>query len=275
MATGASLRPSDAAAGGFLDATNATIVSARFIDAYPNGNPALLLEVTFQPEDGKPRTELYSGGKIEVIRPNAAGTGTTPDNARMHRNSNAVQFIGSVIAGGFDESKLDSDISVFVGTKVFLKRKTQPKFTSKDGREGGGKDILLVEKVLAMPGEKKAAAVKAKPVATKPVAAVKVVAPVVAEEEEAIVPHIPAPITADLATELEGIVTELLANAPDNTIARNRIGNATFQAIIKAKNPRRAPLMVLVQTDAFLKGDTRPWAFVGDDIIGVPGEAAA
>lgn len=269
MAAGASLRPSDAAAGGFLDATNATIVSARFIDAYPNGNPALLLEVTFQPEDGKPRTELYSGGKIEVIRPNAAGTGTTPDNARMHRNSNAVQFIGSVIAGGFDESKLDSDISVFVGTKVFLKRKTQPKFTSKDGREGGGKDILLVEKVLAMPGEKKAAAVRAAPKVTVAKSNTAKVLPVV---EAAVAPEVAG---EGIETELEAIVTELLANAPDNTIPRNRIGNATFQAIIKAKNPRRAPLMVLVQTDAFLKGDTRPWAFVGDDIIGVPGEAAA
>ena len=270
MSAGASLRPSDAATGGFLDATNATITSLRFIDAYPNGMPSVLLEVTFQPEDGKARTELYRAGAVDQMRPTADGKRLTPPEARMRKDCGAMLFIGSLIDSGFDVSRVGDDITVFAGTTVFLRRKALPKFTLKDGTLSKDRDILLVEKVLALPGEKKAAA--AKP-------AVKAV--VKATLKTVVVPAAvaaPAPVVVDagdIDTELEGIVLELLAAASENTIARNRIGNAVFQATVKAKNPRRAPLMARVQEDAYLGDSARPWAFDGEQIIGAPADEAA
>jgi hypothetical protein len=260
MSVGASLRPDNAATGGFLDATNAVISNIRFIDQYPNNTPSALLEVTFQPEEGKARTELYRAGKIEVMRPSADGKRLTPPEARMRRDSGAMLFISSLIDGGFDVSKVGDDITVFTGTEVFLRRKPLPAFKQADGTMSKERDVLLVEKVLKMPGEGKKAVVKA---AVKPVAKAAP-APVAAAE--------PAPVAEEVAGdtegELEAIVAILLAAAPDNTIARNRIGNAVFQAVVKAKNKNRAPLMALVAKDEFLGGESRPWAFDGENLIG-------
>jgi hypothetical protein len=272
MSAGASLRPSDAATGGFLDATNATITNARFVDSYPGGKASLLLEVTYQPEgeNAKARTELYRGGSIEQARPTANGGYYTPEAFRMRKDTGAMKFIVSLVEGGFDENKLGDDIRVIIGTKVFLRRKAIPKFTTQDGTVVADKDILLVEKVLAMPSEKKVAAkaaVATKSVAAKPApkAVEAVVAPVVADG-------------GDAEAELVAIVSTLLNAAENNTIQRNRIGSAVFNVVVKATppHPNRAPIMALVNKgDAFFVNDARPWVADKETIVGYPSEEAA
>lgn len=261
---GASLRPSDAASGGFLDAANATITSARFVDSYPNGTARTLLRVAFEPEDGKERTEYYSAGDPAKIKPNADGKSLVPKDARMNSKSGAVKFIGSVIDGGFPLDRINDDISVIDGTKVFLRRKAQPK-TGNAEIDAKDRDLLLVERVLALPEE---GAKTAKKVTAK-------VAPKAAPK--AATPATPAAAadSGSVQAELEAIVTGILATAPNNTVPRNRIGNAIFQVTVKAKNPNRGPLMTLASNTEYMTSEERPWAFDGESLVGVPVEEAA
>lgn len=263
---GASLRPEDAANGGFMDAVEALITNIRFVDRYPNGSPSTLLEVTYAPLDGsKERTELYRAGPVEKIRPSADGKQLVPADARMHKSSGAIKWISAIITAGFPASRVSQDVTVFAGTKVFLKREALPK-TGNAEIDAKDRDILLVSKVLALPEEAKpvvkpAVAAAAKRAATKAVA----VAPVT----------VPEPVAADgavddaIGVELEAIITALLTAAPDNTIPRNRIGNTLFQFCIKTKRTDRAKLMPLAANEEWLAGE-RPWAYDGEQLVLIP-----
>lgn len=262
---GASLRPGDAATGGFLDATNATIKEARFVDSYPNGASRTLLRVTFQPEDGgKERTEYYSAGDPAKMKPSADGKKIVPQDARMHSKSGAIKFINSVIAGGFPETKLNDDISVFDGTVVFLRREAQPK-TGNAEIDAKDRDLLLVKRVISLPEEggakaaKKPAAGAKKPALVKPTAA-----PAAAASDD-----------AAIQAELEAIIVGILAEAPDNTVAGNKLGTAIFQAAMRSKTPNRGPLMKLfTDNKAFVQSADRPWAFADGNYVGMPAEQA-
>jgi hypothetical protein len=260
---GASLRPGDAATGGYLDATDVDIKEARFIDSYPNGMVQTLLRVTYIAPDGKDRSELYSCGKTEG-KPSADGKYLVPDTARLSAKSGAMRFINSIIAAGFPEDRITTDVSVFDGTRVKLARQPAPK-TGIAEHDAKNKEELMPTRVLALPEEgKKAAAPKAvakKPTAVAPKAAAAA-APVVAEG-------------VDVETEAVGIVVELLNAAAENTIPRNRIGHEIFKRVLK--NARRAPIMALTNKDDFFTAEGRPWLFDSESgaIVGYGADAAA
>jgi hypothetical protein len=269
---GASLRPGDAATGGYLDATDVDIKEARFIDSYPNGMVQTLLRVTYIAPDGKDRSELYSCGKTEG-KPSADGKYLVPDTARLSAKSGAMRFINSIIAAGFPEDRITTDVSVFDGARVKLARALAPK-TGIAEHDAKNKEELMPARVLALPEEngKKTAA---KPVAKKPVAAASKPAAAPAAVT-------PAVAEGDVEAEAVAIVSEILNAAPENTAMSNKIGGLVFAHLARTKNPRRAAIMKAVSLNAdvlgaFLGAEGRPWAFdpASGEVVGYPVDEAA
>jgi hypothetical protein len=120
--------------------------------------PALCF--VFDDGQGSTHEQYYSAGKAERLIP-------SDDKKRMvhprgeaatwSEGSNASLMLGSLMKAGFPKERLTGDdVTVFNGAKVTVTAVAQPKRGMANEQEG--KVISLVTKVLALPGEKKAAA---------------------------------------------------------------------------------------------------------------------
>jgi hypothetical protein len=140
--------------------------------------PVLACRVTMAPLDGSDEHEEFlSAGSLDNFTPNPDDDGKTlvSPNGREHltQSSNWYQFIQSILDSGGDLTPLKDDVSILEGSKFHVVRKPAPKrdgaFTvqKKEGREA---QILVVDKVISLPWDKKGA--KRTAVAAKPAAAV-------------------------------------------------------------------------------------------------------
>lgn len=258
---GASLLPSDFAAGGAIPDGDYTITGSRATKFNYGGKgpdtPALA--ITFVDEDGEERSQNYSAGKPEFLVASEDGKRFVHpggDEARIGKQSNAAAFIGSIIGGGFPVEKLSDDVSVFEGTKVTIRNEAQPTRAGlKDQKEG--KTIPLVTKVLSLPGEKgrptSAAAAGSRRATPTPTTAAS-----------------PASATQSQNGQLdEAAVTavqESLAEAADNTMTRLKLGTSIMLRLSKAKNPDMSAIKKLSSDAAWLSAHAEEggWTFEND-----------
>lgn len=183
-----SFLPSDAVVGGSLSDVDARVHKARFAswDYRGKSDAVCALLVTYLPdgyeledEDAIPEhyTQAYSCGPLDKYTPSDDGTYVIAAGSAkgFNKQSNVIMFLTALVNKGFPEAELGkNDISVLDGMRVHLVQVSQPK---REGlkSDGGDKDknIVLIDKILEMPGEKPAAAAAApaKKAAAKPKAA--------------------------------------------------------------------------------------------------------
>lgn len=147
MAGGVSLR--EGSQGGFLDDAEAIIKSCKTAAyTYPGSDKSaqgLIVEFDVEGLD-EPHVENYSSGAVE---PTEDGTGFVK---ALSTKSKAKQFIDSLLK--LDYPNVEADVHVFEGAKVHLKRMALPKMPGIDKEGDKDKTVLLVDKIIALPGVK-------------------------------------------------------------------------------------------------------------------------
>lgn len=265
-AIGALLRPDTFVSGGLLDDVDVTIRSCRFkVYDYDGKVPGgvLALHIEMEDEDGQTSDQYYSAGDLRFFTPSNDGKMAVPTGSKtaLSSSSNAAQFIVSVVNAGYPVDQLEADVSVFEGMKVHVNRVAQPKRAGiiknqpqdDSGRE---KTILLVSKILAMPGEepvKKGAATKAgagtkASAASKPAA--KASTPAAAQADD-----------SDLDSILTDVVMTIVTEA-GGSITKKALSTAVFQAM--KDNPARNAAVKRVYVDEFLQSG--PWTYDGSEV---------
>ncbi len=246
----ASLNPTDAIQGGLLDDVDVIVESARFTMWDYNGKAKTVTALRVQYKDGEDKLheQYYSCGDPERFVPSDDGkklllTGTA---TALNTTSNVVLYLSSLINAGFPSAKLVDDITTIEGLRAHVQRVTQAKragITQADDKE---RSLLLVTKILALPGEAvKGGTVKAaKPKAT---AAAVAAAPAVA----ALAPG------SDLAPKTIEYVVAAAQGAGGN-ISRQAISQKVFQLAMGAKDPDKATVCKLAFDEAFLTANSGP-----------------
>lgn len=186
----------------------------------------------------------------------------------ISKNSNALQWISSILDAGFPKDKLDADVRVFDGTNVHVEAKAQPKRAGiKDSKEGAV--ISLITKINSLPGAKAAAG--------KPVAVPKAPAPKPAASGATTpAPTSAAPAAVEATTTSNGeldmettlLVQEALAGATDNKLGRMKLGTVLLTTLVRAKNPNQAAIRKMATDAAWLAANAEVggWTFDNDTV---------
>lgn len=156
-----SLKPSTFVESGLLDDADVKITDAAFcIWNYGGKGPdSLALGVEFHElvaqADGtfKKHEQFYSAGDMNYFRPSQNGGATLEpisDRTAMNGNTNAAQFIASLVKAGFPESQFESgSCKVIIGLSVHVNRVAQPKRQGLKRAEGEREStVLLVSRIL-------------------------------------------------------------------------------------------------------------------------------
>lgn len=213
MGQGVSLR--EGSQGGFLDDAEAIIKSCKTGNyKYSTGQETSALIVEFDAGLDEPHIEAYSSGKAE---PTEDGTGF---QSVLSTKSKAKMFIDSLI--NLEFPNVDADVHVFEGCKVHLKRVALPKMQGIDKEGDKEKTVLLVDKIIALPGAKgKGAAPKA---AAKPAAKSTTTPP-------------PAQSNGSGDEATIAAVLEALAKVDGGVRERGKLQTDVFLAALKSKMP--------------------------------------
>ena len=249
MAGGASLK--EGTQGGFLDDAEAIIKECKTgTYQYPNSSTSTnALIVTFDAGLDEPHVEVYSSGKIEATED---GTGFI---SKLDVKSKAMQFIQSMLAQGAD---IDADVKVFEGYKVHLKRVALPKMAGIDKAGDREKTVLLVDKVISVPGAKgrPTAGGAAKSTTAKPATSTSKPATSIstngAGDEAAI-----------------AAVQEALAKVDGATSTVSKLQTAVFLAALKSKMPSaEATLLKKLITADWLAANSEAggWSTNGEEV---------
>lgn len=158
-----SLNPSTFVDSGLLDDADVQVTDIQFCiwnygGKYPD-SLALGVEFTelYPQQDGtfKKHEQYYSAGDLQYFRPSADGSTLEPvgDKTAMNSNTNAAQFLGSVVKAGFPAAQFEAgSCKVLKLLKVHVNRVAQPKragLTPKAGDSDKEKTVLLVSRILA------------------------------------------------------------------------------------------------------------------------------
>lgn len=242
---GASLKPSDAAAGGVIDDCDVEIMECRFVDDFDYGgtrDSVFALRIEFKSEDYADNpVQHFTAGDLERWQPSQDGLRAVPIGSAtaLNKNCNAVLFLASLVNCGFPEEKIEQDVDVFEGTQCHVKQIPQP------DRPGLKKDpenkgvILVADKIHAYPWDKKSKGKgKAKGRATAK-----------AKEEE---------VPADGAVEEKAIETVIkLITKAKGSATYDEISTAAFREL--SKDPLRNPAIQLIAKKSFLENG--PWTY--------------
>src|SRR3990167_1802900 len=153
----ASLNPADAVQGGFLDDADVIIEGASFAiwDYNGKGKATTALRVAYKDGDDKLHEQYYSAGSPERYVPSDDGkklllTGTATG---LSNQSNLVKYLTALVNAGFPVDKLGDDVSGLVGLRAHVNAVSQPR-TNMQNEGDKDRTILLVTKIIALPGQK-------------------------------------------------------------------------------------------------------------------------
>jgi hypothetical protein len=250
---GASLLPNDFAVGGALPNGEYTIAASKASTFDYNGtqpaSPAL--HITFADADGEAREQYYSAGKLEFLAPDVDGRrfiNPNGDDAKISKQSNAAAFLISIINAGFPVDKLGDDVTVFAGTKVLIENVAQQKREGlKDQKEG--KTIPLVAKIISLSGEAKSGARGAAKI------------PVTATPKTA---ASPASSNGNLDEAAITAIQEILAETPDNSLTKLKLGTQVMLKLSKAHDPNLNAIKKLATDSVWLAAQAEAGGWVSD-----------
>lgn len=265
-AIGALIRPDAMVTGGLVDDIDVTLSSVRFVLYDYDGKVAeavLALHVKMTDDDGTEYDQYYSAGDSKFFVPSKDGSMAMPVGSRtaLSSSSNAAQFLISLVNAGFPQEQMEADVTIFETMKVHVNRVAQPKrsgIIKNAGDNEREKTVLIVTRIIAMPGEEPVkkggakagtttkAAGSTKPAAGK-AAATKAAAPAASDD--------------DLSAALTEVVTTALAEA-GGTVTKKDITGIVFRAM--KDHPGRNQAVKLVHTDDFLSSG--PWTYDGSEL---------
>jgi hypothetical protein len=161
-----SFNPKTFVEGGLIDDVDVEFVEVQFCQYDYNGasDPVLALGVKMRAEqDGqlKDFDQYYSAGSLEHFVPSADGYGLEPVGGKtsLNSNTNTAKFFQSLLEasnGGLEEVLNSGNVAGLVGLKCHVARVAQPK-RSGIIRTGKNADreatVLLVNRIIAYPGQ--------------------------------------------------------------------------------------------------------------------------
>ena len=164
---GMSLNPEDfTEGGGLVDDVNVIWNKVRFEmfdyqGSVPGGAPALKIDM--KDEDGEEHEQYYSMGSANDWSPSMDGKQliSVGSASGIRASSNGGILLKSLVDSGFPKDQIGDDITVFEGLQCHVIRVPAPKRPGikkkerEDGRDFGPDTILIVDEIIAMPGEKK------------------------------------------------------------------------------------------------------------------------
>jgi len=245
------LRPSGfSEGGGLLDDVNATVKEARFeiFDYQGKGNAAPSARFTLSLEDGSEVSQNWSCGKATDWTPSEDGKTLVAIGraTSLNRQSNVALLLESIVNSGFPEDKIGDDISIFEGMEAHFVRVPAPErkgLTKRTDAQGNviEQTVLVVDKIIKLPWEKKASAPKGQ--AKAPASAPKAPARAAAEGE-------------DLTEVASAAVLEILAENPDG-VAKAQLPALLFKKL--ASHPKKAQIMQVAFKNEFLSSGS--WTY--------------
>ncbi len=245
------LRPSGfSEGGGLLDDVNATVKEARFeiFDYQGKGNAAPSARFTLSLEDGSEVSQNWSCGKATDWTPSEDGKTLVAIGraTSLNRQSNVALLLESIVNSGFPEDRIGDDITIFEGMEAHFVRVPAPErkgLTKRTDAQGNviEQTVLVVDKIIKLPWEKKASAPKGQ--AKAPASAPKAPARAAAEGE-------------DLTEVASAAVLEILAENPDG-VAKAQLPALLFKKL--ASHPKKAQIMQVAFKNEFLSSGS--WTY--------------
>lgn len=245
--TAISIKPSDFVAGGGLpNDVDVEITKARVeMFTYPGGDTSALsvrLEFT-NIETGEEFIQNLSAGKDFV--PNEAGTGFVPTGSKtaLTEGSNFFIFMASAVNEGFDESKIENDVTVFEGLQCHVERKEQ-----KEVQVGKKRESLVVTAIIALPWEPKkkkkiaGGAGGAKPAASKSGVATSKASASAPKAKAAAAASSSASTDDDLDARAVSVLQDIVASKEGAPVARTALRGAAFKLLMKEPAVRNGVL---------------------------------
>lgn len=221
-----SLLPSEMVQGGLIDDLDVVFESAGFVLYDYNGkaDQRVCLRIEMKDDEGNTHEQFFSAADPKHFAPSSDGSHivAVSDKGSLVRGSNYDGFMSSLINAGFPEANLRQGIAAIVGTKVHVVRKPAPQRSGLLQQEGGReKTVLIVEKLISLPGKggKAAAAGKAP-------AAAKTTPKAAAAEAESEV--------SELDSELRDFVLAEAKEAGDEGITRKKLIAAAMKKLTGA-----------------------------------------
>jgi hypothetical protein len=166
---GVSLNPDTFSKGGLIQDVDVEIIGGRYTLEPPPGytqRDRVFAELNLKVlDDGSEVDQYWSVGANTDFTPSADGLGLTPTGSRetLNDNSNFSIFIQNLVNVQFPKQSLTDKLDCLFGTQVHVVRIPAPE------REGLAKDkdakksyILVPNKLIKLPGEKRKAAAGAK-----------------------------------------------------------------------------------------------------------------
>lgn len=271
-----SFLPSDQVVGGSLSDIDARIHRARFgtFNYRGKADSVCALLVTYIPDgvevdlDDIPEhyTQAYSCGPLDKYTPSDDGKYVIAASSAkgFNKSSNVSMFFTALVNKGFPVEKLgQNDISLLDDMRVHLVQVSQPK---RDGLKGASegdekKGIVLIDRILEMPGEgtaqtapaAAAAPAKAKKEA-KPAAAGAAAGPAAAASKV-------SALDPEIVAAAQGKILEL-ASAAGGSITKASIAGSIYKALVDETNPaRKNAIIQAAYADTTLKNG--PWTYDG------------
>ncbi len=263
---GVSLKPSDAqAGGGGYDDLDVRIEKCRFITWDYAGNlpaPVLGLEVAYKVlTDGFEFKQVYSAGDLKHFVPSQDGRFAIPVGSQTGLNdqSNAIQYLASLVNAGFPEDRIANDVAVFEGVEGHVNQVPQKerKGLAKSDPTAKAKTVLVMTQITKLPWEKgKVSPIK--PAQAKTQVAAPVASPAPSATE--------APSNGVVVKSVETVMGILMAKG--GTVTKAAIAQEAFKTL--ANDPDRNAVVQAIYKDEFLHGKTVeggvPWQFDGKTI---------
>lgn len=163
-----SLLPSEMVQGGLIDDLDVEFTAALFtiFDYQGKADPRVCLRVDMKDDEGNLHEQYFSAADPKHFAPSDDGNGivAVSEKGALIKGSNYDGFMSSLINAGFPESNLREGIGGLVGTKVHVARKAAPKrsgIINQPGQENREQTVLVVTKIISLPGQGGAAKAKA------------------------------------------------------------------------------------------------------------------
>lgn len=261
-----SINPDTFVQGGLIDDVDAILNSVRFceFDYEGKSDKVLALKVDFTTPDGEAHCQYYSAGDLKRFQPTDDGKHIVPvaGATSLVLSSNASQFFTSLSNAGFPKNKLGTDVSVLDGLGVHLRRIAQAERKGLVKKEGDDrqKTILVVDKVLFLPGEKPTFTVGSGTTLSKgaPAGAGKSVGAPAASAS--------APASADISEKTTGYILQVLTENGGN-FNKSSLPTALFKLLTAAKDPDQPKVLNTAFRPDWIGGADRPWKLAADGTL--------
>lgn len=235
--------------GGLIDDVNVTFKDCRFemFDYEGKVIPGVpSLKVNMVTEEDEESAQNYSMGSAQDWAPSENGKElmSVGKATAIRTTCNGGIFLQNLVDAGFPADDLGTDISVLDGLKVHVIRIPAPERPGLKKKDKRFEDtILVVDDILALPGEKAKSKTKSKTKAKGK------------DKAKDKAPDGDAPDVNDKAVDT--VVTILAGN--DGSVTKKALPGKIFQVL--KTDPDRNEVIKVAFEDDFLSDETRPWTY--------------